>query len=150
MMFLLRTVLWTSIALALLPSFVPGKSAIDPVEVGAGEAATAASETVSDLGGLCDRRPHACAAGAQVVAAFVQRVQVGARIVYDFVGKELAATDRGHAMPGVGGGDIIDAASLVANRVDHNGASQQTLTAADLAIAWRGPPQRREIARHAG
>jgi hypothetical protein len=150
MMFLLRTALWTSVALALLPSFVPGKSTMVPVEVGATGAVTAASATMADLVGLCDRQPEACAAGAQLATAFRQRAQAGARIVYDFVGKELTAADRGRAMSGVAGADgtATDLASDAAKPTSETAASQQTLTAADLAPAWRGPPPRWEIAKH--
>jgi len=150
MKFLLRTALWTSVALALLPSFVPGKSTTVPVDVGATEAVTAASATLADLGGLCDRQPEACAAGAQLAAAFGQRAQAGARIVYDFVGKELSASDRGRATAGPASpdGTAADSALEPAKPAGEAVASQQTLTAADLAPAWRGPPLRREIAKH--
>jgi hypothetical protein len=149
MMYLLRMLLWTSIALALLPSFVPGKSTTVSNEVGAGEAVTAASATMADLGGLCERQPAACTAGAELAAAFGQRVQAGAKIVYDFVGKELAA-DRGHTTPGSGGENTTatDVASAPQPTKD-GGTSQQTLTAADLAPTWRGPPTRHEIGKHA-
>jgi hypothetical protein len=96
MMFLLRTALWTSLALALLPSLVPTKSPV-AVDIGAEDALTAASETIADLGGLCERRPEACAAGAQFAAAFWHRTQAGAKIVYDFVGAQLANGDRMHS-----------------------------------------------------
>jgi hypothetical protein len=81
MMFLLRTALWTSLALALLPSLVPTKSPPVAVDVGAEDVLTAASQTIADLGGLCERRPEACATGAQFAAAFWRRTQAGAKIV---------------------------------------------------------------------
>jgi hypothetical protein len=97
MMFLLRMALWTSLALALLPCLVPTKSSPVPFDIGAADALTAASATFADLGGLCERRPEACAAGAQFAAAFWQRTQAGAKIVYDFVGEQLANVDRTHS-----------------------------------------------------
>ena len=90
MMFLMRTAFWVSVALALLPSFVSGQSKTVPTDVGTSEAATAASATFADLSHFCDRRPEACAAGAQLASAFGQRAQAGAKIVYEFVGDRLA------------------------------------------------------------
>ena len=100
MMFLLRTALWTSLVLALLPSLVPSHSPPVAVDIAAEQALSAASETIVDLGGLCERRPAACAAGAQFAAAFWHRVEAGAIIVYDFVGGQLASVDRMHAPTG--------------------------------------------------
>src|SRR5579864_977088 len=78
MMFLLRTAFWTCVALALLPSFAPTPSSTVPVDLSASEAVTAASATVADVSSFCDRRPQACAAGAEIFSAFGQRVQAGA------------------------------------------------------------------------
>jgi hypothetical protein len=158
MMFLLRTALWTSLALALLPSLVPTKSSPVAVDVGPAEVLAAASATIADLGGLCERRPEACAAGAQFAAAFWHRTQAGAKIVYDFVGAQLANGDRMHSAAGaaggagaVAGGAATGAAGAAAgaepgpeaaipeNRI----AAPDTLSAADLVPAWRGPPPRR-------
>jgi uncharacterized protein DUF5330 len=166
MMFLLRTALWTSLALALLPSLVPTKSSPVAVDIGAAQALTAVSATFADLGGLCGRRPEACAAGAQFAAAFWHRTQAGAKIVYDFVGAQLANVDRTHsasaggvgvagAAGGAGGAGAVaggaatgaagDAepgpeAATPENRI----AAPDTLSAADLVPAWRGPPPRRD------
>jgi hypothetical protein len=157
MMFLLRTALWTSLALALLPSLVPTKSSPVAVDIEPAEALTAASETIADLGGLCERRPEACAAGAQFAAAFWHRTQAGAKIVYDFVGAQLANGDRMHsagagaagAAGAAAGGAAAGAAAgaepepeaaIPKNRI----AAPDTLSAADLVPAWRGPPPRRD------
>jgi hypothetical protein len=154
MMFLLRTALWTSLALALLPSLVPTKSPPVPVDIGAADALTAASATIADLGGLCERRPEACAAGAQFAAAFWHRTQAGAKIVYDFLGAQLTNVDRMHsagagtagtAAGGAAAGAAVGAepgpeAATHENRI----AAPDTLSAADLVPAWRGPPSRRD------
>jgi hypothetical protein len=150
MMFLLRTALWTSLALALLPSLVPTKSPVT-VDIGAEDALTAASETIADLGGLCERRPEACAAGAQFATAFWHRTQAGAKIVYDFVGAQLTNVDRMHSAAGgtagttgaagaAAGAEPGPEAAIPENRI----AAPDTLSAADLAPAWRGPPPRRD------
>jgi Family of unknown function (DUF5330) len=129
MMFLLRTAFWLSVALALLPSFVSKQAATLPVEVGATDAMTAASATVADLSGFCERRPDACAAGAQLATVFGQRAQAGAKIVYEFVGDKLAKTEQA--------GPAVEAPEAVK-------ASQNTLTATDMAPAWRGAHPRKD------
>jgi len=145
MMFLLRTALWTSLALALLPSLVPTKSSPVAADIGAEDALTAASETIADLGGLCERRPEACAAGAQFAAAFWHRTQAGAKIVYDFVGTQLANRDRMHsAGAGAAGAAAGGAPGPEAATVENRIAAPDTLSAADLVPAWRGPPPRRD------
>ena len=172
MMFLVRTALWTSLVLALLPSLVPSKSPPVAVDIGAEEALNAASETIADLGGLCERRPGACAAGSQFAAAFWHRVEAGAIIVYDLVGAQLASMDRVHSAVGgpfggaragagngapgtdAGAGAASGAeAAAGAAAVGMHGletarenpiAAPDTLSAGDLVPAWRGPPPRRD------
>ena len=140
MMFLLRTAFWMSVALALLPSFVAKPAATVPVEVGATDAMTAASATVADLSGFCQRRPDACAAGAQLATAFGQRAQAGAKIVYDFVGDKVARAEH----PGATAATVAaEAPGSEAAKASQN-TSQNTLTAADMAPAWRGLQQRRD------
>jgi len=136
-MFLLRTAFWVSVALALLPSFVSGQSTTVPADVGTSEAVTAASAAVADLSGFCQRRPDACAAGAQFASSFGQRTQAGAKIVYEFVGDRLAKQEHQ-----VAGNPAAQAPAAEAAKT-----SQHTLTAADIAPAWRGPPPRRDTKR---
>jgi hypothetical protein len=138
MMFLLRTAFWMSIALALLPSFVPKQAATVPVDVGAADAMTAASATVADLSGFCQRRPDACEAGAQFATAFGQRAQAGAKILYDFVGAKVGKTER-IAANGLGPAGNADAPGTEAAK-----SSQHTLTAADIAPPWRGQHPRKD------
>jgi hypothetical protein len=141
MMFLLRTAFWVSVALALLPSFVPKQAATAPPDVGASDAMTAASATVADLSAFCERRPDACAAGLQFANAFGQRAQAGAKILYEFVGDKLGKAEHANASgpvahPGLAG----NAEAVVAEAKP----SQQTLTASDMAPVWRGPQPRRD------
>jgi Family of unknown function (DUF5330) len=136
MMFLLRTAFWMSVALALLPSFVAKPTV--PVDVGAADAMTAASATVADLSGFCQRRPDACAAGAQLATAFGQRAQAGAKIVYDFVGDKVARAEQ----PGATAGTV--AAEAPAGEAAK--PSQNTLTAGDMTPQWRGPQSHKDAA----
>jgi len=140
MMFLLRTAFWVSIALALLPSLVPKQAATVPVDVGAADAMTAASATVADLSGFCERRPDACAAGVQVATAFGQRAQAGARILYELVSDRLGKSERNAA----GSSGPAASAAVEVPGTEAVKSSQHTLTAADTTPSWRGPHPRRD------
>jgi hypothetical protein len=140
MMILLRTAFWTCVALALLPSFAPTPSPTVPVDLSASEAVTAASATVADVSAFCERRPQACTAGAEFISAFAQRVQAGAKILFEFASDRLNKPERtatpasATAPPSVPQSTAADAAK----------PSQHTLTSADIAPAWRGPLPRRD------
>ena len=140
MMFLLRTAFWMSVALALLPSLVPKQASTVPVDVGAADAMTAASATFADLSGLCERRPDACAAGAQVATAFGQRAQAGARILYDFASDRLGKTERTATNPS---GFAANVAAEVPS-TEGVKSSQHTLTTSDMTPSWRGPHPRKD------
>jgi len=143
MMFLLRTAFWMSVALALLPSLAPKQAAMVPVDIGAADAITAASATFADLSGLCERRPDACAAGAQIATVFVQRAQAGAKILYDFVGERLGQAERQiertAAPPSAPAAGAAEATNTETVR-----SSQHTLTATDMTPSWRGPHPRKD------
>lgn len=112
MMFLIRTAFWLSLVIMLIPvdsSQPTGSEAADAAPVGAGEAADAAEATLSDVGGFCTRNPGACDVGARIGTTFMLKARAGARMVYEFIDAKLGTADHG------------------------------TLTAADLAPAWRGP-----------
>jgi hypothetical protein len=127
MMFLLRTAFWIGVVLALLPTFGPKQSA-PAAGFGATEAVTAASATFGDMIQFCNRQPEACAAGAQFASAFGQRAEAGAKMLYEIVGEKLAKAN--------GGAEAADTTA---------GLSQNTLTAADLAPAWRGQHRKGSI-----
>jgi hypothetical protein len=128
MMFLLRTAFWLAVVLALLPSFGPKASAPAATGVEATEAVTAASETLGDMIGFCNRQPNACAAGVHLASALGQRAQAGAKMLYGMVGERFAKTE--------GAGEDGGPANASAADVK---VSQNTLTSADLVPAWRGP-----------
>jgi hypothetical protein len=143
MRFLLRTALWTSVALALLPSFVSTHSSTRPVDLRADQAVVAASDTVADLSTFCERRPAACAAGPQLASAFGERTQAGAKILYDFIGGQLGKPDRSAATPHAPIA-IVPAEANASSLAEAAKPSQNTLTSADAMPAWRGPPARRD------
>jgi hypothetical protein len=127
MFFLLRMAFWVSVVLILLPSGGSQRTATAPsTEVGAVDAVSAASATVSDMRQFCARQPEACAVGSQAAAALGQRAQAGAKMVYDFFSERAAPRETG---------------SITTTKAARPGTpaakAQDTLTAADLAPAWR-------------
>jgi hypothetical protein len=161
MFFLLRTAFWIGIVLALLPSLVPTQAPPIPADVGAVDAVTAASATVADLRGFCERRPDACAAGTQFAVAFAQRAQAGAKIVFDFVADRLVKTERtanraGSAAPAGANGEASrpeggkPGLQLPSYKSPPGAAAPSTLTDADLVAPWRGPqPHKDPLPRRA-
>jgi len=131
MFFLLRMAFWLSVVLILLPS---GTAQQTPASnVNTSEAISAASATVADLRGFCSRQPEACSVGSQVAVAIGYKAQAGAKVLYDFLTEALAPKDTGalpHGTAPRGGAPKVE-------QVKSN--SQNTLTPADLAPAWRGP-----------
>src|SRR4029077_14963262 len=66
MFFVIRTAFWLSIVVLLLPTTDSLKKP-EP-EIGAAQAVTAASATVSDMSQFCVRQPEACPGGSQAPA----------------------------------------------------------------------------------
>jgi hypothetical protein len=123
MFFLLRSAFWLSVVLVMLPS---GKSQSSSATPDAVEAVSAAGAALFDMTGFCDRQPAACLTGAQVVVAFGQRAQAGAKMVYEFLSEKAAPADTGSVKAKI--------TTTVAAK-----PSQHTLTPLDLKPAWRGP-----------
>ena len=133
MFFLLRMAFWLSVVLVLLPSGGSQRTPSTPsAELGAVEAVSAASATVSDMRGFCTRQPDACAVGSQAAVAFGQRAQAGAKMVYEFISERAAPRETGSVT-------AVKATRQVTPSAAPATKSQDTLTAADLVPAWRGP-----------
>jgi hypothetical protein len=122
MFFLLRTAFWLSIVIALLPAPESMKSESG---VGAAQAVSAASATFSDMSQFCARQPDACQIGSQALAHFGHKAQASAKWLYDMVTSK-SATQTGAVEP----------------KAVAESDSQNTLTQADAAPAWRGTAQR--------
>jgi hypothetical protein len=134
MFFLLRMTFWVSVVLVLLPSggSQQQRTASAPnSELGTVETLSAASATVSDMRRFCSRQPEACAVGSQAAAAIGQRAQAGAKMVYDFISERAAPHETGSV--------TTRPTRQAASQAAPAARSQDTLTAADLAPAWRGP-----------
>ena len=131
MFFLIRTAFWLSIVIMLLPT--PDSMKTPESGVGAAQAVTAASATVSDMAQFCTRQPDTCQVGSQALTHFGHKAQASAKWLYEkFTSKsEQPATT---ASP--------------AKALAENDSSQNTLTQADTAPAWRGTqPQRQADSR---
>jgi hypothetical protein len=136
MFFLLRMAFWLSIVLILLPS---GGAQRRPAasEVGAGDALSAATETVHDLRGFCTREPNACTVGSELATTIAYRARAGAKMLYDLLTEALAPQETG-SVAGNSGRSEPTKPSL-------RQASQNTLTPADRGPAWRGPPPHKAV-----
>jgi len=129
MFFLIRMAFWLSVVLVLLPSGGAKQTAAAPgAEIGAAGAVSAASATVADMRHFCTRQPEACALGSQAAVAFGQRAQAGAKMVYELINERTTPRETGS----IASKGIKPAGALAGK------PSQNTLTPADLAPAWRG------------
>lgn len=145
MFFLIRVAFWLSIVVLLLPTGSTKETGKQP-QIGAVDALAAAGAAVSDMRQFCTRQPEACDVGSQAAVAFGQKAQASAKMLYEFLTERLPADQPGE-------GIAKPAATVPAGEgsrvrpVDTTGAisgvsSQDTLTPADRAPAWRGPVPR--------
>jgi hypothetical protein len=124
MFFLIRTAFWLSIVIMLLPT--PDSAKVPESGIGAAQAVTAASATVSDMSQFCSRQPETCQIGSQALTHFGHKAQASAKWLYEkFTSK---SEPPGTAAP--------------AKALAETDSSQNTLTSADTVPAWRGAAQR--------
>lgn len=138
MFFLLRMAFWLGLVLILLPAGTSQRA--NPADaVDASQAISAASATVGDLRQFCTRQPGACTVGAHVATELGYKAQAGAKMLYDFLNEALASKDP------PGGTGALPAGPSATYRPPVEKASENTLTPADMAPAWRGPIPRKTI-----
>jgi hypothetical protein len=153
MRFLLRMTFWLGVIVVLLPrgESVPASNAqINPID-----AMSAATATVGDMRQFCERQPEACIVGSQAAEALGDRAKAGAKRLYDMFNERLSAseTDGGTTATSARNAKAVPLptarpsqhASQSTSRNAAQSTSQNTLTPADLAPAWRGPPPRRDL-----
>lgn len=141
MFFLLRMTFWLGLVLVLLP-FGAAQHATATSEVSASEAISAASATVGDLRGFCERQPDACTVGSQVATAIGYRAQEGAKMLYEALSEAMGPHDTGSL---ANGGRQKDAGvKFAVGKSTAERMSQGTLTPADLTPAWRGPESHKD------
>ena len=133
MFFLIRTAFWLSIVIMLLPT--PASMKTPDSNVGAAQAVSAASATVSDMRQFCARQPDACEVGAQALTQFGHKAQASAKWLYEFLSEKLGTEQTASSTR-----------EPKATPVDLD-ASQNTLTAADATPTWRGPQRQAEAKR---
>ena len=84
--FLIRMTFWFSLVLLLLPLDTGadgGEPAVNPIR-----AFLAAGEAVSDLAGMCERKPDVCETGASALHTIAGRAREGTRMVLRYVGED--------------------------------------------------------------
>ncbi len=100
MMFLIRSAFWLCLAVMFIPvddevaqqSLVSAKAPI-----GAFEAVVAASATLSDVNGFCDRNPDVCAIGDRVATTFALKAKSGMRYLSEMIDRQLGTAPQGRA-----------------------------------------------------
>lgn len=76
--FIIRSVFWLSLVLLLVP--IGGNGAHNEDMVGPLDAFFAARGAVSDLAGMCDRKPDVCEVGKSAIHTIGVRAREGARM----------------------------------------------------------------------
>ena len=132
MRLLFRMTFWLTLVLVLLPSV--GSQTTSSGLVSAGDAASAAKATVTDLRSFCQRQPEACTVGSQAAALIGHRAQAGAEMLYEYLTEHFGEGESG--TPATAGSNSL---AQTAGR-----PGRDTLLPADLAPAWREPRPRKE------
>jgi hypothetical protein len=132
MFFLIRTAFWLSIVVMLLPS--PNTVKAPESNIGAGQAISAASATMSDMKQFCVRQPGACEVGSAALTQFGYKAQASAKWLYEFLTEKL-------------GSDHTASVKREPKAPVNVDPSQNTLTSSDTTPAWRAPQQQAEAKR---
>jgi Family of unknown function (DUF5330) len=148
MFFLLRMAFWLGLVLVLLPREKTPESEKLP-QISVGDAVQAATAAVSDMGQFCKRQPQACEVGGQAATVIGVRAEDGARKIYRSITDKRADDKKADDKK------VDDKKPIDKKSPDHTGsigvadnddpvladaAARDTLTADDLAAAWRLPP----------
>ena len=154
MRFLLRMTFWLGVVLVLLPrsEAQPSSSA----QINATDAMSAATATVGDMRQFCERQPEACVVGSQAAVALEDRAKAGAKRLYEMFNEGLSANESEKVttvtaarnaqvvrLPPARPSPHAPQARNASQRASQ-ATSQNTLTPADLAPAWRGPVSRKD------
>ena len=136
-MFLIRMMFWLAIVILILPT---DGTDTRPVSGTAGSAITmqsavgAASATMSDMAGFCDRNQTACETGAAAWSFFLVKAENAMRLAYRVASGQDSLSNRGSTDDG---DQLRDASGNPTNPL--LGPSGDTLRPDDRAPAWRGP-----------
>ncbi len=89
--FLIRSAFWLSLVLLFLPIGTGGSEG-DVETVGPVTAFLAAREAVTDMAGMCERKPEVCETGQAVASTIAVKARESARLVLGWVEEEPAAS----------------------------------------------------------
>jgi hypothetical protein len=82
--FLIRSAVWFSLVLLLLP--FGGDGSTD--DLGPLQALLAAREAVQDVSGMCERKPDVCKAGRSALHTIGVKAKASAKLAYDVLGDD--------------------------------------------------------------
>jgi hypothetical protein len=91
--FLIRSAFWLSLVLLFLP-IGSGSENGDVETVGPITAFLAAKDAVSDVAGICERKPDVCETGREVASTIAVKAREGARLVLAWVEEEERPAER--------------------------------------------------------
>jgi hypothetical protein len=89
--FLLRTAFWFSLVLLVIPFDVGGTDGVQ--HIGPVDTFLAAREAVTDLSGLCERKPEVCEMGKSAMDTVGRRAREAARIAYQLLDENFGGTE---------------------------------------------------------
>lgn len=122
MWFLIKTAFWLTILLMLIPTDGQQSNQV----YGTAEAA------VKDLASFCDRNPETCITGKNAFDMLVQKAEVGAAMLMDFVDGKTVTADNTQSMADE------PAAMPLQPAIWDMDESQDTLSSDDREAAWGG------------
>jgi hypothetical protein len=100
--FLIRTALWLSIVLLIIP--IGGS---DEGDVGAFQAFFAARAAVEDMVGICERQPQVCETGRAAFDTIASRAREGARLAHAWLGEFGNDAEQPSMLAGEGDADDV-------------------------------------------
>ncbi len=96
--FLIRCIFWLSLVLLIVPIGRGGgdqETQVSPVQ-----AFFAAREAVSDVAGICERKPDVCATGKAALQTISARARESARIAYEMIEDDKSASQEAPIVTG--------------------------------------------------
>jgi hypothetical protein len=125
-MFLIKWAFWIGLVVLLLPTDERQQARFYET----------AALTVERVSTFCDRNPKTCAMSSDLWASFVKKAEFGARMAYDLAVSQMRKTQE--PVPQTQPANAPRQATPRLQQAPTRG----TLTADDLAPAWRGHVQR--------
>ncbi len=84
--FLIRAIFWLSLVLLFVPIGGAGNDGDGAApQIGALQALSAARDAVSDMAGICERKPEVCATGVAALQTIGVRARESARMAYEMI-----------------------------------------------------------------